>query len=176
MDESPEFSSDWAASEKPFVAPTEAEMICLPALTAWKELRAQLAPGPGLLNVQSSLGPADPLWFAPGGPSHDRPALAGLALSFQRRFFRKLSELVPGRDPQLTSAEDGRLFFQAGNDRSGKGRIHGVPLPAQPERPRPLFPVPSPPRPPLPRTGTAAFDRSHRNPLGGFNPVSPRPG
>jgi hypothetical protein len=49
MDQSPEFSSDWASSEKPFVAPSEAEMVCLPALAAWKELRAQLAPGPGLL-------------------------------------------------------------------------------------------------------------------------------
>jgi hypothetical protein len=49
MDESPEFSSDWAASEKIFVAPTEAEMVCPPALTAWKALRAQLASGPGRL-------------------------------------------------------------------------------------------------------------------------------
>ena len=49
MDQSPEFSSDWAASEKSFVAPTEAEMVCPPALAAWKELRAQWAPGPGRL-------------------------------------------------------------------------------------------------------------------------------
>ena len=49
MDESPEFSSDWAASEKTFIAPTEAEMVCPPALTAWKALRAQLATGPGRL-------------------------------------------------------------------------------------------------------------------------------
>jgi hypothetical protein len=49
MDQSPEFSTDWAASEKTFIAPTEAEMVCPPALTAWKELRAQLAPGSGCL-------------------------------------------------------------------------------------------------------------------------------
>jgi hypothetical protein len=49
MDESPEFSSDWASSEKIFTAPTEAERICPPALAAWKDLRAQLAPGPGRL-------------------------------------------------------------------------------------------------------------------------------
>jgi hypothetical protein len=49
MDQSPEFSSDWASSEKIFVAPTEAERICPPALAAWKELRARLAPGPGRL-------------------------------------------------------------------------------------------------------------------------------
>ena len=49
MDESPEFSSDWAASEKAFIAPPEAEMVCPPTLAAWKTLRAQLAPGPGRL-------------------------------------------------------------------------------------------------------------------------------
>ena len=49
MDQSPEFSSDWAASEKTFIAPTEAEMVCPAALAAWKTLRAQLAPGPGRL-------------------------------------------------------------------------------------------------------------------------------
>ncbi len=46
MDQSPEFSLDWASSEKPFVSPTEAEMVCPPALAAWRKLRAQLAPGP----------------------------------------------------------------------------------------------------------------------------------
>lgn len=49
MDESPEFSTDWASTEKTFVAPTEAEMVCPPALAAWKKLRAQLAPEPGRL-------------------------------------------------------------------------------------------------------------------------------
>ncbi len=49
MDQSPEFSMDWASSEKIFIAPTEAERICPPALTAWKELRAQLAPVSGRL-------------------------------------------------------------------------------------------------------------------------------
>ena len=61
MDQSPEFSSDWAASEKTFVAPTEAEMVCPPALTAWKELRAQLAPGPGLLITNQPWVRRDPL-------------------------------------------------------------------------------------------------------------------
>jgi hypothetical protein len=46
MDQSPEFSNDWSASERLFVAPFEAEIICPPALAAWKELRVQLAPGP----------------------------------------------------------------------------------------------------------------------------------
>jgi hypothetical protein len=49
MDQSPEFSRDWAASEKTFIAPFEAEIICPPALAAWEALRAQLASGPGRL-------------------------------------------------------------------------------------------------------------------------------
>ena len=46
MDQSPEFSSAWASAEKTFIAPTEAERICPPALTAWNKMRVQLAPGP----------------------------------------------------------------------------------------------------------------------------------
>jgi hypothetical protein len=49
MDQSPEFSDDWAAAERLFIAPFDAEIICPPALVAWKELRAQLSPGPGRL-------------------------------------------------------------------------------------------------------------------------------
>ena len=49
MDQSPELSMDWASAEKTFIAPTEAEMIYPPALTAWKKLRAQLAPEPSRL-------------------------------------------------------------------------------------------------------------------------------
>jgi hypothetical protein len=49
MDQSPEFSTDWASAGTTVIAPTEAETICPPALTAWKALRAQLAPGPGRL-------------------------------------------------------------------------------------------------------------------------------
>jgi hypothetical protein len=49
MDQSPEFSSDWASAEKTFIAPTEAEMVFPPALEAWKGMRAALAPEPSRL-------------------------------------------------------------------------------------------------------------------------------
>ncbi|RPH86560.1 MAG: hypothetical protein EHM75_07655 [Desulfobacteraceae bacterium] len=49
MDQSPEFSNDWASAEKTFIAPTEAEKVYPPALEAWKGMRAQLAPEPSRL-------------------------------------------------------------------------------------------------------------------------------
>jgi hypothetical protein len=75
MDQSPEFSSDWASSEKTVITPFEAEIICPPARAVWEELRAQLAPGPSRLltdqpwvrrvhygaNLEESLSPGLPL-------------------------------------------------------------------------------------------------------------------
>jgi hypothetical protein len=49
MDESPEFSVDWASAEKSFITPNAAELVCPPALTAWKGLRERLLPEAGRL-------------------------------------------------------------------------------------------------------------------------------
>ena len=83
MDQSPEFSSGWAAFEKTFTAPDEAEIICPPALAAWKELRAHLAPGPGRLMTNQPWVRRDIMLVAPGRLSFIRPAPARSSISFQ---------------------------------------------------------------------------------------------
>jgi hypothetical protein len=40
-----EFSGDWTIPGSAFVAPAEAELVCPPALEAWKKLKEELAPG-----------------------------------------------------------------------------------------------------------------------------------
>ena len=88
MDQSPEFSSDWASSEKTFIAPTEAEMICPPALDAWKELRAQLAPGTGRLITNQPWVRRE--HYALTGEEFPSPSLPHAAVPLLRGFFSKL--------------------------------------------------------------------------------------
>ena len=149
MDQSPEFSSGWAASEKPLIAPDEAEIICPPALAAWKELRAHLAPGPGCLLTNQP-------WVRRvyyGSPPDDFPApgwpLPALRFPSSKGFlesYRRWSQ----------AGDLGRLRQGIEDSLSGpgpptqKGRIQGGRKSAPPERPRPLFPLSSPPALPFP--------------------------
>ena len=157
MDQSPEFSSDWASSEKTFIAPTEAERICPPALTAWKEMRAQLAPGPGRLITNQPWVRRE--HYALTGEEFPSPSLPLPALRFPSfevflASYRRWSQ-AGNLSPLRQRIED--FFSKPETSEQEMGEFLDVLKPTQPKRSRPLFPLSSSSRPSPPPLRNRCF-------------------